>query len=362
MTAYYIGWDVGAWHCAATGETSKDALAILNGGGQLVGDYWEGNLSQVVLNASNAQGPGFLAELFTLCNATPPQANSDTFCIAIDTPLGWPTAFTKLLAAWERTVEDEGHPVPREVPQITLSKGKINNPLLHRQCETALKDCLSAVQDSLGSQSTKGISLLMNLGASRVSTGVWRTTQPPITFIETYPAPCMRSLSFHQHVRKRKLPFRQPRTVDTLDALVCAVVAEMYVTAKQSLAAPRECDQHDSEGWIFIPNDCLDAKFGVSYGRLLRVNDPQQCIIRLLDDVHLAIWMETFVGQATPAARDRLQPWCAAWNQHKCDNQRAATTAGLEELFRLLHPKTAEHKVPDDEKFNQVINSLQPTT
>jgi len=103
MEKYYIGWDVGAWHCKK-GSKSKDAFAILDKDRNLIGNLWETNggtdLKSIILKTvkeekDKAQRTSiFIKEIFHLCGIKNFEINEDDFfCIAIDTPLGWTKSF-----------------------------------------------------------------------------------------------------------------------------------------------------------------------------------------------------------------------------------------------------------------------------
>lgn len=89
----FIGWDVGAWHCA--GGKSQDALTILEPRTPalvLRGRPWRGNLKDLLLETP---GPALVGALLKLCEVEAGALSSAT--IAIDTPLGCPEAFRDLL-------------------------------------------------------------------------------------------------------------------------------------------------------------------------------------------------------------------------------------------------------------------------
>jgi len=147
----YLGWDVGAWHCQL--GSSRDALVLLSAEGdarRMVGAPWRGNLRETYLGPP---GEALLARLLARVGSTS-NSWSELF-IAIDTPLGWPIAFRRLL---------DGE-APAEVPDR-----KAANPLLLRDTERWLAQNghmpLSAVQDQIGSQSTKGMAFLSGLAGS----------------------------------------------------------------------------------------------------------------------------------------------------------------------------------------------------
>ncbi len=238
----YLGWDVGAWHCQQGG--SRDALVLLtdNGGPlRLVGRPWRGNLRE---SFNHRLGPSLLGELLRLVGA--PEQPWTALTVAIDTPLGWPAAFRALLAG-------------RAPEAIPATKGE--NPLLLRATERWLHahghPPLSAVQDLIGSQSTKGLAVLAALGLREERPGVWTGAVGPIalTAVEAYPAPCRRSPS----VRALHAPLAAALgavSEDVTDALTCGLVAHLFARQPQQLAAPPEAPP-GGEGWIQVPWDCL---------------------------------------------------------------------------------------------------------
>ena len=253
MTArfhYAIGWDVGAWHCDK--GRSRDALCVLRfegkGRPRLVGELWRGNLRNII---NDHNGSDLLISLMDCCKVT----NTDrplTITLAIDTPLGWPTSFTNLLAG------DTENPVPK-------TKGE--NPLLLRETERLLWKRgfkpLSAVQDMIGSQSTKGLQFLHRAGFQRQHKGIWSLDLGPrlkAKAIETYPSPAKTAplvKRVFSRLRRSALLEKLPARAipDSEDALICAIVAFLYDRPPQELEAPNN-DPPPGEGWIWLPKDC----------------------------------------------------------------------------------------------------------
>jgi hypothetical protein len=240
----YLGWDVGAWHCQ--GGSSRDALAFLvdtDGTPSLHGRLWRGNL----LNTFNsrAKGAELLRILLELVVAADQPWTSIT--LGIDTPLGWPEAFHALLAG--------------SAPEV-LPTSKARNPLLMRTTERWLAERrdlapLSAVQDLIGSQSTKGLAFLHALGLETSEPGVWNGELEGIqvTAIEAYPAACHGSVVVAG--QRSALPQQgQGEHQDIQDALTCAIVARLFATDREALAKPAQ-DISVREGWIWVPSDNL---------------------------------------------------------------------------------------------------------
>src|SRR5664280_1473344 len=124
------------------------------------------------------------------------------------------------------------------------------NPYLYREQETALfgmgHSPSSAIQDQIGSQSTKGIHFLHRAGLSASSPGVW--SSGTVTAIETYPAPAK---TVKDLLDTSQLPWVEAQRKDTVDAIVCALVARMHCVCPNQLVAPPGGD--GTEDWIWLP-------------------------------------------------------------------------------------------------------------
>ena len=99
-SAFYIGWDVGGWNCDKNGK-SRDAVVILDAELKIVGKPWRGNL-RTAINAA-ADGSDWINRLFSLCKADLPSRPQIT--LAIDTPLGFSDAFTRLVTRLDHAGE-----------------------------------------------------------------------------------------------------------------------------------------------------------------------------------------------------------------------------------------------------------------
>lgn len=236
-TAYYIGWDVGGWHCDRN-PNSRDALVILDAERALVGSPWRGNLRKIINRAGCATE--WIAELFSLCQAQVPDSARVT--LAIDTPLGFSEAFTRLTT--------------QLVPVESVERSE-SNPYLFRQTELYLLRAgltpLSAVKDMIGSQATKGLHVLAKFAPRRLGTGVW-SAGAPLTAIEAYPAACRHSPS----VRALREDYPPLGHDDKDDALTCALVAYLFARQADSLIQPGP-EVPAGEGWIWVPRDALAA-------------------------------------------------------------------------------------------------------
>lgn len=135
------------------------------------------------------------------------------------------------------------------------------NPYLYREQETALfgmgHSPSSAIQDQIGSKSTKGIHFLHRAGLSASSPRVW--SSGTVTAIETYPAPAKTVKDLFDtserlldtYLETGQLPWVEAQRKDTVDAIVCALVARMHCVCPNQLVAPPGGD--GTEDWIWLP-------------------------------------------------------------------------------------------------------------
>jgi hypothetical protein len=260
MTEVALGWDVGAWHCEA-GESRDSLFALVpdeEGRPRLAGNPWRGGLRET-LNAF--EGKALVPAILALVGI---EASADSaVTLAIDTPLGWPKAFTDLLT--HRRLPDSIHEM------------RLKNEILYRRTERILIENghrpLSVVQDMISSQSTKGMFFVGKAGLAAASTGVWSAAAGPgvprVTAIETYPAPCkmggslepyFAAISGHERVVKACGGGRHV-AADIQDALYCALVAFAFATDRGALRAPEECIEPvpAEEGWIWVPKQCYPS-------------------------------------------------------------------------------------------------------
>lgn len=250
---YYIGWDVGGWHCD-NNPRSRDALCVLElerDGPTLIGAPWRGNL-RPELNQN--EGPNLVQAILGLCHVK--VSRPFEAVIAIDTPLGWPLSATQLFSGG---------------PNVEVPEDFRQNAYLFRETERFLS-CrgfkpLSAVKDMIGSQSTKGLHFLRAIRSQAVRAGVWEYRQEDtnIIVIETYPSPCEKSATFRRlfYSVEQAGPFQNQTATrgkahrdDVRDALRCAVIAWLYAEEARCLASPGPATCL-SEGWIWIPQDAF---------------------------------------------------------------------------------------------------------
>lgn len=230
--SFFIGWDVGGWNCDKNGA-SRDALVILDESLALVGSPWRGNLRECI--ASSRSTSDWLRALFTKCRAPYP-AVPPNITMAIDTPLGFPIEFVRLISR-------QGYVEPHETSGL--------NRYLFRYTERYLfergKSPLSAVKDMIGSQATKGMHVLAKFAPHGESCGVW-TDGDGFRAIETYPAACRGTPAVTQVLGGQPSLGHD----DKDDARICAVIAHLFDTRRELLVPPPD-EVPSGEGWIWVP-------------------------------------------------------------------------------------------------------------
>lgn len=228
----------------------RDAVVVLDAHRHVLGRPWRGNLRRTINDAITAEE--WIAGLLALCDVGP-AARRSRAVLAIDAPLGVADAFRALL---------DGHPPVEEV------HASDSNPYLYRETERFLiaggHRPLSAVKDKIGSQSTKAMHALACFTPDREGIGVWSGPGGNES-IEAYPAVARKS----SRVQRLLDPYVHAVTVDGYrrldpvfghadeeDALLCALVAWLFVHERDALAAPDETVP-GAEGWIWVPKDAL---------------------------------------------------------------------------------------------------------
>jgi hypothetical protein len=249
--SFYIGWDVGGWNCD-TNRNSRDAIVILDDKRSIIGTPWRGNL-RLTINKSDTTR-SWLEALFAHCQADLPDTDSMQVVLAIDTPLGFSEAFTRLLA--------------RDGFDNNIGQSD-TNPYLFRQTERFLFDHglkpLSPVKDMIGSQATKGMHVLAKFTPMMAQCGVWKNDATLIV-IEAYPSACKQSPFFQKLLGRYvigertdppgRLWVEQIDHQDKLDALTCALIAHTFKFHRDALAHPPDLIPL-TEGWIWVPYDAL---------------------------------------------------------------------------------------------------------
>jgi hypothetical protein len=248
---YFVGWGVGPWNC--DDAKKRDALVVLSGDGDRVevcGMPVRTNVRPVL---SEHRREELIRRLLSVCSVG--LTNGLRVTLAVDAPLGWPTAVFDLLHT-------------RRTPAIPVDVDA--NPMLFRATERALLARgfrpLSAVRDMIGSQSTKAMYFLKRVGFSPIAAGVFRVASPRTAsvydVIETSPSCAKRSESVaEEHARLVDDPRVQaavdddPRArADLHNALYAAIIAHHFVRRRDTLAPP-DVEIAMDEGWIWIPAD-----------------------------------------------------------------------------------------------------------
>lgn len=263
---FFIGWDVGGWNCD-TNSKSRDAIVILDARRAIVGKPWRCNLRTTINTAHDSRA--FIEALFALCGAECPVAAIHV-TLAIDTPLGFPEAFTALATGLKgvESVGDSG-----------------SNPYLFRQterwlCEQGLRP-LSAIKDMIGSQATKGMHVLSKFAPHLTRCGVW-TDGDMLTVVEAYPSPC----EYSPLMEDLRLPYvvwqradggrgwvEEIDHPDKQDALTCALIAYCFDARPEVLVEPSHAVP-PSEGWIWLPQDALLHASGRKTRKALQMRAP----------------------------------------------------------------------------------------
>lgn len=229
--SFFIGWDVGAWNCD-NNTKSRDAIVILNDTLAIVGQPWRGNLRECIATATTTSD--WLKALFATCKAEFP-VGTVAVTMAIDTPLGFSDEFVALITR-------QGGVEPSETSGL--------NRYLFRHTERYLfgrgLKPLSAIKDMIGSQATKGMHVLAKFAQNIESCGVW-TDGHGFRAIETYPTACRDT----PKVKKLLKGCETLGHVDKDDARVCAVVAHLFSTRRETLEGPT-ATVPSSEGWIWV--------------------------------------------------------------------------------------------------------------
>lgn len=249
--AWFIGWDVGAWHC--DNGDSRDALVILNHQGKLLGKPWRGNLRSCIAQSENFDE--WLHVVADLCGLQMPNQvgrEPHAVTLAIDTPLGFSSDFVALLLGTATTK-----------PFSKFSE----NPYLYRETELLLFQQgfgpLSAVQDRIGSQATKGLHFLRKFGFTPTPKGIWQLNQTSQNHcqhsaFESYPTVLKTSALVAQYIEQLRTQTNfDSWHQDIQDATYCAIAALLQTQHPELMAAPDK--DVSTESWIYVPKECLSG-------------------------------------------------------------------------------------------------------
>ena len=221
MKNYYVGWDVGAWHCDKN-TNSMDAIAVLNEEGEEVVET-KRKVVRCELNENSIFS--FLNKYFGCDKFTA----RDNFIFAIDAVFRLPIGV-------------------QEIPIHSAPEDYKSNPFLFRLTEQFVKEktgnqCRSMIQDKIGSQATKIMFFLKHFSFKQKEIGVWKTDDNKATAIEVYP---------------KLAPNYDPnQKSDKYDAVKCCEIAEKFANERNAFFAPEDClkimrDTIKKEGWIWF--------------------------------------------------------------------------------------------------------------
>ena len=221
MPIYYVGWDVGAWHCDKN-TNSRDAIAVLDENGKEV------NIKRKVVRCELNE-----TSIFSFLNKYFGDSNlfkkEDFFIFAIDAVFCLPIGV-------------------QEIPIHSAPEDYKSNPFLFRLTEQFVKEktgnqCRSMIQDKIGSQATKIMFFLKHFSFKQKEIGVWKTDDNKATAIEVYP--------------KLASNYDPNKKTDKYDAVKCCEIAEKFANERNAFFAPEDClkimrDTIKKEGWIWF--------------------------------------------------------------------------------------------------------------
>lgn len=221
MKKYYVGWDVGAWHCDKN-TNSMDAIAVLNEEGEEVVET-KRKVVRCELNENSIFS--FLNKYFGCSEFK----EEDIFIFAIDAVFCLPIGV-------------------QEIPIHSAPEDYKSNPFLFRLTEQFVKEktgnqCRSMIQDNIGSQATKIMFFLKHFSFKQKEIGVWETDDNKATAIEVYP--------------KLASNYDPNQKSDKYDAVKCCEIAEKFANERNAFFAPKDClkimeDTIKKEGWIWF--------------------------------------------------------------------------------------------------------------
>lgn len=229
----YIGWDVGGWACSKSSK-SCDAFVVLDKQGKPIGNPARESLKDILNDSKDTKE--FLEEIYKLCNL---EYENQKVVLAIDTPLGYSMSFINLIS--NHTPSDEKFEAYRDNTYLfrKTEQHLFNEKILNNKSK-AVKP-LSAVNDMIGAQSTKGIHVISKYANNFISTGVWSSDENKLTIIETYPSV------------NREIPIPVDFVIesgDIEDAFICAWIAFKFYNNRDELRDPLD-DIPEKEGWIW---------------------------------------------------------------------------------------------------------------
>jgi len=248
-----IGWDVGGWigrkQAVAVAEWKESSVRWLGTPmcfsiAQL-GENWS------VIDLVRCAWPEAPGEIL----------QTHDLVMAIDAPLGFPVAFSKLLAGWS-------------TPRVDPTSAEIDNRLAYRETDRHIyrtfgKKPLSASFDKLGNNATVAMvhtRRLATAGQLRVVPFDEPKKEIP-TAIEVYPALLKQKRRIDQSAEclsnvRALLPKGVSNGTDECDACLCALMALAYghgghIVGLPPMQAPTGAiSEIKREGWIFYTASC----------------------------------------------------------------------------------------------------------
>ncbi|HTE20120.1 MAG TPA: DUF429 domain-containing protein [Armatimonadota bacterium] len=205
--------------------------------------------------------------------------SSDYQVVGVDTPFGWPAAFTQFVSGWTPTGPRTG-----EVPALCLFQYRLTDRIV---CKEPQKRPLSVSSNLIGLSARAWVDFVTQWGLSRqIDVGAGDPEGMP-RLIEVYPGATLAALfpaggelktdrykndeevrarvvdgllrTFHIHCdeqQRRKLISHRSDS-DNTDALLAALTCWCYLGKLDSWSARRpkdaEQDAARQEGWIFFP-------------------------------------------------------------------------------------------------------------
>lgn len=258
---YYIGWDVGAWHCNI-GDTpkSKDALFVISSpesDNLSKHYYWQGNL------LAEYPQKDFFAILKSIFDITFDE--SDKYYLAIDASLG---VASSAFDVWNLSVERQIDKIELGCPVVLPQKKITKNSYTFRYTEDFISEYIfagvnnipkSVVKDRIGCQSIKALEFLrlwgMKWNPDRL---FWERDDYEFYAYETYPAASRQCPEFvlstiNNEVISKEVINRK----DIEDAYICAAtvkfIIENGVLFPQMAIKEDELKRIEKEGWIWLP-------------------------------------------------------------------------------------------------------------
>jgi len=249
---YYIGWDVGAWHCDI-GDTSKskDALYVISSH-NLSKHCWQGNLL-----ADYSQNDFFtiLKSIFGI-----KFGESDKCYLSIDASLG---VASSAFDVWNLSGERQIKKIELGCPVVLPRKDITKNSYTFRYTEDFISEHIfadvnnipkSVVKDRIGCQSIKALEFLRLWGMQWMPDRLfWKHEKYKFYAYETYPAASRQCQKFDLPTISEEVINRK----DIEDAYICAATVK-FIIENEVRFSPMDIKEDElerikKEGWIWLP-------------------------------------------------------------------------------------------------------------